>query len=514
MAKAIEAVEEGMPTATAAKKFGVPRVTLCYKTSGKSPKVCRFGPATVLSDDEEKILVQWLLSTACLQYPVTKEILHPELSERVAQNLTTARANLTEEQVRNWFSEVHKYLRDKSILDITNDPNRVFNADESAFFLQPKGEKVITKKGSKVVYSIGNDEKENLTVLMTANAAGKLAPPMIVFSYAKIPSLIANSIPTTWGIGRSESGWMCGPTFYEYMTNVFYPWLIQEEIQRPIIFFIDGHVSHMTLNLSQFCSENGIELIALFPNSTHLLQPMDVAVFGPLKKKWKVSVKKWRLANSGNKLKKENFGPVLFWPQPTTTKKRKNKEKIPSVVTSEAWQKYHMRKEEEKVRKQLEKEERSKARLEKRELKVKSLKKAKFEPSSSESSEEWIETEDSLDDIELVEESEEEPCDIITCKKPNVGDYVLVKFCGGKRNSTLYRYACVVQEIYPNDNEVEVMSMKCISDDKRIFKMDEENVSVVKMTSVIGKLSSPILLRTGARLKYEFSKPVNIFEKA
>lgn len=170
---------------------------------------------------------------------------------------------------------------------------------------------MITKKGSKVVYSIGNDEKENLTVLMTANAAGKLAPPMVVFSYARIPSLIANSIPTTWGIGRSESGWMCGPTFYEYMTNVFYPWLIQEEIQRPIIFFIDGHVSHMTLNLSQFCSENGIELIALFPNSTHLLQPMDVAVFGPLKKKWKVSVKKWRLANSGNKLKKENFGPVM-----------------------------------------------------------------------------------------------------------------------------------------------------------------------------------------------------------
>lgn len=77
------------------------------------------------------------------------------------------------------------------------------------------------------------------------------------------------------------------------------------------------------------------------------------------------------------------FKKVLFWPQPTTTKKRKNKEKIPSVVTSEAWQKYHMKKEEEKVRKQLEKEERSKARLEKRELKVKSLKKAKFEPSSS-----------------------------------------------------------------------------------------------------------------------------------
>lgn len=158
---------------------------------------------------------------------------------------------------------------------------------------------------------MSGDEKENLTVLVTANAAGKLPPPMIVFSYVRVPSYISESIPKEWGIGTSENGWMCGPTFYCYITNIFVPWLDREHIERPILLFMDGHVSHMTLHLSEFCSENGIILIALFPNSTHLLQPMDVSVFRPLKNAWKKEIRNWRVQNDGRKLQKQNFAPVL-----------------------------------------------------------------------------------------------------------------------------------------------------------------------------------------------------------
>lgn len=75
--------------------------------------------------------------------------------------------------------------------------------------------------------------------------------------------------------------------------------------------FLDGHVSHLTYNLSKFCSENGIELIALYPNATHILQPLDVSVFGPLKKAWASAVHAWRMANSGDPLNKYQFAPLL-----------------------------------------------------------------------------------------------------------------------------------------------------------------------------------------------------------
>lgn len=121
-----------------------------------------------------------------------------------------------------WFEEVRNYHEGKNLLSIFQDPSRIFNCDETAFFLCPKGKKVYVKKGQKQVYTItGNDEKECLTVLFTANAAGELAPPMIVFSYERVPSNVVQQIPNTWGIGKSENGWMTGETFYEFITNVF-----------------------------------------------------------------------------------------------------------------------------------------------------------------------------------------------------------------------------------------------------------------------------------------------------
>lgn len=155
---------------------------------------------------------------------------------------------------------------------------------------------------------INSDEKECITVLVTGSAGGTLAPPMVVFRYERIPREIALSVPSDWGIGRSESGWMTGETFFEYVTNVFFPWLEENHIQLPIILFIDGHVSHLTLHTSKFCDEKGIILIALFPNATHLIQPMDVAVFRTLKAGWRQKIYQWRLENISNPVvKKTDF---------------------------------------------------------------------------------------------------------------------------------------------------------------------------------------------------------------
>lgn len=342
---ALDAIAKGMSVNKASKTFSIPRTTLMYKHTGKLPVDCRMGPSTILTTNEESLLEQWIMSLAKVHHPVNKEQLldsvqhiieenkrpnpfvnsrpgrkwyeaflkrHPMLSERVAQNLTPAREKVSEQQLRQWFQEIEIYLKSKNLFAITNDPNRVFNSDESAFFLQPKADRVLARKGDKSVYNAGtNDEKENLTVLVTANANGELAPPMIIFKYERIPGHIAHSINKSWGIGRSESGWMCGATFYEYISNIFVPWLNEKKTERPILLFIDGHVSHMTLHLSEFCSKNGIELFALYPNSTHLIQPLDVAVFKPLKQFWKQSVRDWHIENHGNKLRKENFGSTF-----------------------------------------------------------------------------------------------------------------------------------------------------------------------------------------------------------
>ena len=80
--------------------------------------------------------------------------------------------------------------------------------------------------------------------------------------------------------------WMTAECFFAYIINVYHPFLLKEETPLPFV-FIDGHATHFSIELSEFCSKNGIILVALFPNVTHIFQPFDAVVFGPMKAKWK-----------------------------------------------------------------------------------------------------------------------------------------------------------------------------------------------------------------------------------
>lgn len=123
--------------------------------------------------------------------------------------------------------------------------------------LCPKGEKVLGIKGQKNVYEVhlGSD-KESLTVLNNINAAGSIAPTMIVYPAKRLPQSVKLSIPLDWSIGRSDKGWMTRENFYEYIVNIFYPWVVDQMIPLPVVIFLDSHKSHLTYYLSKFCSEN------------------------------------------------------------------------------------------------------------------------------------------------------------------------------------------------------------------------------------------------------------------
>jgi len=82
--------------------------------------------------------------------------------------------------------------------------------------------------------------------MFTFSAAGVMCHPMVVFNYKRIPRDILNSVPSNWGIGHSESGWMKSETFYEFVANIFNPFLLLNNIKLPVILFVDGHKSHLT----------------------------------------------------------------------------------------------------------------------------------------------------------------------------------------------------------------------------------------------------------------------------
>lgn len=326
-----------------ARTYGVPPATLARKVKDRSTQGKRSGPSTVLDAAEEEDIVQWIFDRAKMGLPVSKDDLidavetylsstnkpnpfianrpgrhwyegfkrrHPDLTIRTPQHLSHKRADVTQEDLQDWFEEQKNYLSCKNLLDIS--PTRVFNCDETNVALCPKSNKILTKKGSLTAYKITDDVKLGITVLFTYSASGKRAPPMILFPYKeKLPRSIIAKIPTGWGVGISDNGWMTLELFYEYMTNVFYPWLLQEQIEFPVVLYLDNHSSHITMPLVKFCREKKIEIIGLYPNSTHIMQPLDIAFFHPFKEAWKKTVTRWKTEKNMKELKKEDVGIVL-----------------------------------------------------------------------------------------------------------------------------------------------------------------------------------------------------------
>ena len=62
------------------------------------------------------------------------------------------------------------------------------------------------------------------------------------------------------------------------------------------------------------CEENNIKFIALPPNSTHLMQPLDVAYFRPMKAQWRKILTTWKESGKGRKapsFPKDQFPALL-----------------------------------------------------------------------------------------------------------------------------------------------------------------------------------------------------------
>ena len=49
------------------------------------------------------------------------------------------------------------------------------------------------------------------------------------------------------------------------------------------LLLLDGHGSHLTMELAQYCEERNIHLLALPAHTSHFLQPLDVVLFQPYK---------------------------------------------------------------------------------------------------------------------------------------------------------------------------------------------------------------------------------------
>jgi hypothetical protein len=127
--------------------------------------------------------------------------------------------------------------------------------------------------------------REWVTVIQAINAEGWAVQPFIVFAGQNHLSnwYQESNLPGDWVITTTPNGWTDNQTGLDWLKH-FDRCTANRSVGSYRLLILDGHESHQSFNFERYCKDNKIIPLYMPPHSSHLLQPLDVGCFGPLKK--------------------------------------------------------------------------------------------------------------------------------------------------------------------------------------------------------------------------------------
>ena len=145
---------------------------------------------------------------------------------------------------------------------------------------------MVVDKTLQAKYQAHPGRQEWVTVVECVSADGQSIPPFIILKGKNISSswIPKNTLEKNVHFGCSSLGWTSHELSLYWLKNCFEPATREKAAGKPRLLLCDGHDSHVTSEFVSYCIQHNIFLHLLIPHSSHLLQPLDVGVFGPLKK--------------------------------------------------------------------------------------------------------------------------------------------------------------------------------------------------------------------------------------
>jgi len=148
-------------------------------------------------------------------------------------------------------------------------------------------------------YEAQPGRQEWVTVIECVSVTGEKIPPYIIFKGQNImTNWLPKERPKGWKFAANAKGWtnnFHGVEWLKHFNLATQKQLRSSDDYRLLI--CDGHDSHISAEFVSICIRNRIDLLLLPPHSSHLLQPLDVGVFAPLKRA--ISTQVSRFVRSG-----------------------------------------------------------------------------------------------------------------------------------------------------------------------------------------------------------------------
>ena len=142
------------------------------------------------------------------------------------------------------------------------------------------------------------------------SATGAAIAPLVIFKGKSVQKQWFPSdmgLYQGWHFTATPNGWTSDDTALEWLQKVFIPNTQPSDLSEARLLIIDGHGIHTTTDFMYSCFQNNIYLLFLPAHTSHILQPLDLAVFSVLKRAYRKQLGYIQYLNDSIIIGKRNF---------------------------------------------------------------------------------------------------------------------------------------------------------------------------------------------------------------
>jgi hypothetical protein len=269
---------------TTTEEQAIVRYILDLDSRGFAPRLCE------VADMANKLLAARGGTSIGTNWPTRFVSRTGEL--KMAFNRAKDRQRILQEDpelITKWFMLVRDTIAQYGV---HNDD--IHNFDETGFQMGIIGSmKVVTgseRRTKPTLTQPGN--REWVTVIQSICAAGYATPPFIIYKgRVHISAWYEEaSIPYDWKLSVSENGWTNNALGLEWLKH-FDEHTKTRQVGVYRLLILDGHESHLNQDFKDYCLVRKILTLCIPSHSSHILQPLDVVCFSPLKLKYSQRVR-------------------------------------------------------------------------------------------------------------------------------------------------------------------------------------------------------------------------------
>jgi 4-hydroxybenzoate polyprenyltransferase len=231
---------------------------------------------------------------------------NPVLKTKKQYRIDSVRVNgATTEIIKPWFQKL-----EVPAIKVIKPENR-WNMDEAGI-MEGQGENglVVGSAQKRFIQKKQPGGRTWTSFIECISALGHTLLPLVIYKGKSVQQQwfgLELKDYKGWKFHATDNGWTTDATALEWLLTVFIPQSAPRDPKDHRLLILDGHGSHETTEFMWECFKHNIHLLFLPAYTSHVLQPLDLSIFSPLKRAYRYYLGLLALMNDSTPIGKRNF---------------------------------------------------------------------------------------------------------------------------------------------------------------------------------------------------------------